>query len=111
MPGERAEPGFDLLVNVDWNELLPWTKGDSDSHNLGHVQVAETIPIPTGSNMTNELIAMGIGAATTGDSAPPAVTTEAASSGSVSLVIVAVVAVAVIGVLAFLMTRSKRAVV
>ena len=106
---KEQNPGFDLLVNVDWNELLPWTKGDAGSHNLGQqVQVAETIPIPTGSNMSKELIAMGIGSATTGDSAPPAAT-AAASSGSMTIIIVAIVAVAVIGLLAFLMTRSKRA--
>lgn len=105
---KEQNPGFDLLVKVDWNELLPWTKGDAGSHNLGQqVQVAETIPIPTGSKMSQELIAMGIGSATTGDSAAPA-TVEAASSGSMTIIIVAVVAVAVIGLLAFLMTRGKR---
>lgn len=108
---KEQNPGFDLLLSANWDELLPWTTGIQSSHNLGEsVQVAETVPIPTGSNMSNELLAMGIGSATTGDSAPPAAAAQVASGGSTTIIIVAVIAVAVIAVLGYLMTRSKRAV-
>ncbi len=61
---KEQNPGFDLLLNADWNKLLPWTIDAPSNHNLGReVQTAETIPIPVGSNMSHELLAMGIGSA------------------------------------------------
>ncbi len=107
---KEQNPGFDLLINADWDELLPWTKAIESSHNLGaNVQVAETIPIPVGSNMTNELIAMGVGLGTTAsDSAPPPVV-QTGDTSLATILIIAVVAICIIALSAYLLGRSKKA--
>lgn len=45
---KELNPGFDLLVTADWQELVPWTKTPATS--LGAVDVAkpELVPIPQG---------------------------------------------------------------
>ncbi len=56
--------------------------------------------------MSKDLIAMGLGSATTGDSAPPPVA-QAADSGSTTIIIVALVAVVAIGLMVYLMSRAN----
>lgn len=104
---KEQNPGFDLLINANWEEMLPWTTAEPSGHNLGStVEVPQTIPIPSGSQMSNELLAMGLGSAATGqtESQAPA---QAATSGSMSMIIIAVVAVAAIAVIAFLVSRKR----
>lgn len=57
--------------------------------------------------MSHYLLAMGVGSATT-ESAP--VAEPATSSGSMTIVIVALLAVAAIVILAYFMSKSKQAV-
>lgn len=56
---KELNPGFDLLVSADWQELIPWTK--TPATNLGAVAVAkpELVPIPAGSrSMDKSVVAM-----------------------------------------------------
>ena len=103
---KEQNPGFDLLVKANWNELLPWTESLKENPNFGkNVSVAQTIPIPKGAQMTNELIAMKTGTATT-QASPPA--PKPAEAQGPSVLMVALILGLLIGIALLFATRSKR---
>lgn len=79
---KELNPGFDLLINADWNELLSWAKSPAFASGDSLTAEPELVPIPSGSKpAASEAVTEAVAAApeleSQAESSPPAGTGSA----------------------------------
>lgn len=107
---KEQNPGFDLLMNVDWRQALPWaTEVPVDQSSGTSTEVAETIPIPSGSNVSKDLLAIEAHSLPTAgaDTSTPL---QPAIKSTNTLVAITLAAVGIVAVATYLLSRQKRVV-